>query len=350
MQGMNGCTFQARQLLLADIGDCPLASAWSMDGNLLAFGTPAGVIHLFAADRDSCLSRWQAHDAPVLQLRWHPLEALLSSSAQDGTVKHWTLDTAGRPELKASQNVGNRWVEHLAWRPDGRYLAIGAGKELYVHDRGGKLVNDAHFEASTIGALAWSPRGTQLAIGGHQYLFLLSGAAGSLKKRPIQTSSTLLDLRWRADAEVLAACCQDNAVHFWRLKQDRDARMSGFRVKPRGFAWSADSRFLVTAGGPDLTVWDFNDGGPEGTAPHELCFHEGTVSTLAIDPRTGYLAAGGKDYQVSLWRSVTDTQPYYHFSMEAPLEHVLWSGRVGERLLAAADRSGQVGIWSTGGA
>jgi len=66
----------------------------------------------------------------------------------------------------------------MAWRPDGQCLAVTAGKNAFIFDQGGKLLNTLEFGTSTIAAMDWSPRGTELALAGYQGIQLFKGVAG----------------------------------------------------------------------------------------------------------------------------------------------------------------------------
>jgi len=349
MQSLKPQPFQARQLLQATIDECPVASTWAPDGSCLAIGSASGRIHLFDTRGDRCLLLydWQAHTAPLQELAWHPFEPLLSSSAQDGSIRHWLVGEDHQVTAMGSIEAATTWVERFQWRPDGRYLAVAAGKLVRIHDRTGKLVNEAGFD-TTVAALAWHPRGTELAVGGHQYLTLLTGAAATLRKQGLSTQGSLISCHWSPNGKILAAPCQDCSVHFWRINEVREASMSGYGSKPRALDWTADSRFLVVGGNPSMTVWRFGRNSPEGTAPEHLNFHKQAVTALAINRLTGQLAAGCRGSVVSLWHAVDAKTPYYHFAMEGPVERLLWQTKGSARRLAALDRSGHIGIWEIG--
>ena len=63
-----------------------------------------------------------AHDAPVVRLAVSADGSLLASSAEDRTVRLWKLETL---EPQAAIPAQADWVQALAFRPDGRRLALG---------------------------------------------------------------------------------------------------------------------------------------------------------------------------------------------------------------------------------
>jgi hypothetical protein len=345
MFGLKKPAFQARRLLLDQVSEYPVASAWSAGGDYLALASADGAIHLYSPAQPGRTWHWQAHAVPIQALRWHPQEPLLSSAAQDGCVKHWRLAADGAVLPDAEQPVAQGWIEDLAWRPDGRYLAVAAGRKVLVFDRLGQLRNTLDFATSTIAALAWNPRGTELAVAGHGSVLLVGGTAERPRQRRLSCPGSLLGCQWSPDSQVLAACRQDNSVHFWRVKTGREAAMTGYAAKPRAMAFSADSRHLVVGGGATMTAWEFSRTSPEGTAPAELSYHKSFVTAVCLSHDNGHLAAGDKDGVVSLWQGPLAAHPYYHFALPDSVVNLHWQERDGRQLFTAIDRCGNVGIW-----
>lgn len=345
MPGLTSSIYWARQLVQQQLDEYPVASVWSPSGTYLAVATADGSIHLFSVACPEPVHCWQAHELPIQKLCWHPVEPLLSSGAQDGKVKYWLINDGNAPTLHFESGPLGAWVEAMAWRPDGQFLAVAAGKNSFVFDRAGKHLNTLEFGTSTIAAMAWSPRGTELALAGYQGIALFKGVAGKPICSRLPWQGSLISCCWSPDGKVIAACCQDNAVHFWRVKSRRDAQMSGFPAKPRAMAFTPDSLYLVTGGAETMTCWEFSANGPEGRAPLELHHHRAIVASLDIDAVSGQIAAGSKDGSISLWHSPTAGTPYYAFTMSAAVIAVHWRHMEGMRLLAALDERGHVGIW-----
>jgi WD40 repeat protein len=184
-----------------------------------------------------------------------------------------------------------------------------------------------------------------LALAGYQGIQLYREVGRKPQATRLFWQGSLLTCCWSPDGKIIAACSQDNSLHFWRVKSLQDAQMSGFPAKPRAMAFTPDSRYLVTGGSECLTTWDFSGTGPEGTAPGELHYHQDIVTTLTIAPDTGHLAAGSKDGVVSLWQNTAAEHPNYHVRMSAPLVGLHWQSLDGQQLLAALDQAGHVGVW-----
>jgi WD40 repeat protein len=117
MFGLMKPAYHARRILLGQVAEYPVASAWSADGDYLAVATADGGIHLYSPAQPKRIWHWRAHELPILALRWHPLNPLLSSAAQDGAIKHWRLAEDGEVILEKEIFVSDGWVEDMAWRP-----------------------------------------------------------------------------------------------------------------------------------------------------------------------------------------------------------------------------------------
>ncbi|MBL8222792.1 MAG: PD40 domain-containing protein, partial [Bryobacterales bacterium] len=64
----------------------------------------------------------RGHDQSALTLAWHPSRSELATGGQDGVVRLWGFDSVVERAVLPVAERGS-WVEHLAWSPDGRFLA-----------------------------------------------------------------------------------------------------------------------------------------------------------------------------------------------------------------------------------
>ena len=347
---MKRAGLQARQLFVSRLEDFPTCCGFSADGHWLAIGTGNGHIHLIDCNTGTLAARWQAHNTPVQDLAWHPQEPLLASGDQQAQCKLWRADMAaddGTPLLQHSLPAAADWIQQLAWRPGGDFLAIAAGKQVDVFNRNGNAISRIPFETGSVAGICWHPRGTELAVAGYQGIKLVTGAIYKTPRAQwLRWQGSLLNCSFSPDGKVVAAACQDNAVHFWRIKNGKDAAMSGYAAKPRALTWSPDSKWLLTGGSSEVVGWNFSGGGPEGSPPLLMDYHRNTVTHLALNPRTRWLASGCKQHDVALWHAITDALPAYVFSMEAPLAGLRWCNTTGRSLLAAVDESGYAGLWA----
>ena len=147
------------------------------------------------------------------------------------------------------------------------------------------------------------------------------------------------------DGDVVACGSQDNSVHFWRRSTGQDSMMSGYPGKPSALAFDDAGVLLATGGGDTVTVWSFQNGGPEGTRPGVLELHVEPVTTLAFARRAQRLASGGRDGAVVVWslRRNGEGGPVGAAVVAGIVAELYW--RPDGRALAALDAQGGVTAW-----
>lgn len=339
---------QVNEHLRLDLADFPVSVAFSPRLPLLGIALSDGELALVDVANARLQQRLAAHTDSLHRLCWHPDGALLTSCDRQGNIRHWQVGTPVTAPLTPTGlwTSEQPWIEACAWRPDGRYLAVASGRQCQLFDRAGHEMHCVTFENSAIADIAWNPRGTELALAGYRGVDLISGAGKALRRRTLPWTGALGTLSWSPNGRILAACRQDNALHFWRVSSGRHAAMSGYPTKPRALAWSADSTYLVTGGSPAAITWTFAAGGPEGQPPVQLELHMEPVTAVAVDPRLHFVAVGCRGQRISLWHSAVAALPFFETTLPAPVEFLGWQAAgPGASWLAALDRSGHVGVW-----
>ncbi|MBK8692930.1 MAG: PD40 domain-containing protein [Deltaproteobacteria bacterium] len=332
----------------ATLSDYALGVTWSGDGKLLAAATSTGEVTVF--DGDTGAVKWTrlVHPEGMCALAFAPGDAsVLATGGMDGTAR--LLDAADGREL-ASLPCGRAWVEHVAWSPDGKWLATAAAKVLRLWTAAGDPWMETPAQESTLTGLAWRGDGAEVATicyGGAR----LWGLAERGSSRQLEWKGSLVSVAWSPDGEVLACGSQDCSVHFWRVKTDIDSQMTGYPLKVKSLAWDGASTMLATSGDVDTTVWKFEGKGPEGSQPVTLKGHEGPVTALAFARKGGMLASGGADGVVALWEPKKGPTPrgagFGVAGTEAgEVSGVAWRGD--GKALASADATGVVTVWSVG--
>ena len=110
------------------VGDYAIAGGWSRNGSLLIVGDSAGGIYGF--DGRSGKIAWQnreTHGAALLKIAFHPNGDIFASAGQDGKIRicH-SLDG----HLNQTIDLGNGWVDNIAWSPDGQWLAASRTRRI----------------------------------------------------------------------------------------------------------------------------------------------------------------------------------------------------------------------------
>src|SRR5690606_16941041 len=94
-----------------------------------------------------------------------------------------------------------------------------------------------------------------------------------------------------------------NTPAVWDLQTERRAfTLEGHNAQVLAADWSADGRFLATAGeDTDVRLWD----AATGEAVLTLSGHRDSIYGLAFSPDSGRLASSRFDWSVRIWDVVT---------------------------------------------
>jgi WD40 repeat protein len=306
----------------------------SRDGALVAVGSSAGRICAFEGATGSVEFDLEAHPGGVLACAFSPRASLLATSGHDGYARFF--DASGHEQGFVSG--GSAWVEHLAWSPSGNHLATASGRTARVWTWDAKPVFEIEPATTPISALAWNRIGTQLATAGYGGVRIADARRGSVV-RELPWYASLISLAWSPDDSVIACGTQECSVHFWRLHTGKESEMSGFTAQPRALSWSRDGKLLATSGGPASSLWSF-EAGPEGRRPTLLSAHQALCTALSFHPTLPWLASGGDDAAVFIWRPDEAIAPFGVGRMDDTVTSLAWFPTT--PLLVASDASGLV--------
>jgi WD40 repeat protein len=280
--------------------------AWTRDGKTIAVAGGEGAVALVEGIADKPQVRVLGeHGMGTIAIAWRPGTQTLASSGQDGAVVLWNpADQAAAKRLRP----GTGWTEHIAYSPDGKLLATATGKGLSLWDGAGELVHKYEPLPATIAALAWDKPGRDLAAATQGAVCVHRIEPPQFPVRKYTWPAACLTAAYSPNGRILASGTQDGTVHFWMLASGKDSQMRGYGSKVTLTEWSANSRFLGTASGSEVIVWDFGGKGPEGTAPLQLTGHTERVTHLAFHPTGAQLVSAGRDWRVTLWQPGKTTQ------------------------------------------
>jgi len=233
----------------------------------------------------------------------------------------------------------HRWIDHVAIAPDGA-VAWSAGKDAFVQSRHGE---PRKLEApSTVGGLAFAPKGLRLAIAHYHGVTLWFPNAAAAPER-LEWKGSHLDVTFSPDGRYLVTAMQEPALHGWRLVDGKHMRMSGYSVKVRAMAWTADGKALATSGAPQLVVWPFQGkDGPMGKQPRLLAPAEHPMSTVACHPQKDVTAVGYEDGLALLVRMTDGAEVLARRPGGSPITALAWDST--GTSLAFGTEDGKAGI------
>ena len=325
----------------ATVDDYAIAGGWACGGNIFSAGDAAGGV--FGFDGKSGKIRWKhpgVHDGGLLTMAVHPSGSKLATSGQDGCVRVWSA-ADGKP-LETIE-LGNGWVETLAWSTDGAWLAASLSRRVHVYNTDGQLAWQSDDHPSTVSALAWSG-GKELATACYGRVAFYGASTGKVQQE-LQWKGSLVSMVLSPDGDIVACGSQDNSVHFWRRSTGQDSQMHGYPCKPSALAFDHTGTFLATSGGSSVTVWSFQGDGPEGTRPGLLELHVQPITKLAFANRGQRIVSGARDGSVVVWtlQDNGDGKPVGAALLADSVAGIAW--RPDDRGLAALDGGGRITVW-----
>jgi WD40 repeat protein len=271
--------------------------------------------------------------------------AILSSACDGKRVitggddgKIMVIDAGGQTTTLAT-DAKRRWIDHVAAGPGGA-AAWSAGKQAFV--QAGKGPDKSIEVNSTVGALAFAPKGVRLAVAHYNGATLWFPNA---KAEPdvLEWKGSHLGASFAPDGRFLVTAMQEPALHGWRLADKKDMRMSGYASRVRSLAWTADGKWLATAGSNQLVLWPFSGkDGPMGKQPQLRAPAEQQVESVAAHPKQGVVAVGFADGMVLLVRTDDGAEILARKPGEAPVTALAWS--TDGKLLAFGTEAGEAGI------
>jgi WD40 repeat protein len=250
---------------------------------------------------------------PSMPLGGKPLAA-----GEIDVIRRWIDSGAAPPKpgdvMPVSQAIPNikpraavrAEIASLAWRPDGKLLALGQYKEVRLTDpANGKTVATLPGEAEQVRALAFSRDGRLLAAAGG-----LPARAGELKIWDVEARNEIRTIQghtdciyavaFAPDGKSLATSSYDKLIKLWDIDTGKEIRTLKDHIDAvYALAFTPDGKRIVSgAADRSVKVWDVASGERLYTMSEPL---DG-LNTIALDPTGTKVAAGGLDKTIRIWQ------------------------------------------------
>lgn len=343
------------------LSDYVTAIAWSPLGNLLAAASGAGEVQLLALSKSGFKAR-PLHSATGLSIdslvfSWEG--QWLAAAGQSGEVRLWQVkgETA---QLADVLEYESDWIDRLRWHPTCNWLAFNRGKSVQIWDADDGFMVATLSLSANVQDLDWSPDGSHFAVSAQKLVHIWNTQQWDSPRYQWELMSPGRLLSWSPEGAYLASVNQDNSVGVltWakvkKLQQslsdsadptDLPALMQGFPGKIRQLAWadvlgSARSPILAIATREVVAVWQME--AENSWKSWLLDIHNDVILDVAFQPKTGVLASLSKDGWVILWQAAADVLQILD-GAEGGFSCLAWHPE--GAYLAAGGQQGEVLVW-----
>jgi len=261
---------------------------------------------------------------------------MLVSGGEDGRVCQ--TDASGKVEPIAEQS--GWWIDTIACGPAGS-VAFAAGRKAIVCVPGKE---NKHLECErSIEGLAFAPKGMRLAFARYNGVDLNWVNTANLPQF-LEWNGAHTGVIFSPDGKYVVSMMQENALHGWRLADNKHMRMSGYPAKVKSLSFSAKGNWLASSGASAAIVWPFSGkDGPMGKAPKELsAMGSNLVSQVACHPSDDVVAIGYADGMVMAVRIEDAKEALLKRAGDGAISTLCWDAS-GTRI-AYGSEAGEAGI------
>lgn len=281
-------------------------------GDELAVLGGEGDLYLIAAD-GKVRATVSAHSTGGLAVACSAVAERIATGGQEKKVRLWTLDGS----VAGSVQADGHSVDLLSWSSSLPLLAIGSGKRVLLASPEGKIAQTLESHRTSITGVQWSRDGKRLATAAFDGIRLWDATTGRLINE-YDAEAPFISAAWNPMGDVVVGGTQEAALLIWICSQNMQFQAGPFDSKVKELGWDSSGRYLATAAGLDITLWDFVTRDMQGNRPVYLCGHQDLVTKVAWQPAGARLASGGRDGAAYLWKPTENTLPlsYYHLGEE----------------------------------
>jgi len=288
---------------IAAHSDSVSSVAVSPDGQMVASGSPDGLVKFWRAVDGRLLSTYAGHFSAVNAVAFHPRRPLVASGG-GGDKLDWTVRLFRPSNGSLVQVLSGHGgpINSVAFGPDGELLASGSDDDTIklwrVSD--GRLLLTLGGHDGDVQSVAFSPNGKILASGSSDSTIRLWDVSAGRPLRRIKAhDNAVLQIAFSADSRMLASASLDGSAKLWDASAGlRLHTLEGHGRFVASVAFSPDGALLASGSGDrTIRVWSVS----EGDHLHTLKWHGGPVRSVAFGPDGRTIASGSTDRTIKLW-------------------------------------------------
>ena len=285
-----------------------------------------------SASVDGTARLWRVSDGSVIQNLKHPSGVTglsfsrdgqhIATSSYDAQVRIWS-SASGKLLKSFSGHTGTVWF--VEFSPDGKMLASsGEDKTIKLWDiNQGTLIKSLEGHSLNVWAVSFSPDGKKLASSSFDNSIKIWDVDKGRMERTLNGhTQAVLQVDFSPDGKMVASCGDDSSIRLWNLSDGNLLRtMTGdlehvyaCKFSPDGKQVLSGSRDRSTFGellqtilgetktnkGVTVRLWNVAD----GSVTQSFAEAADDVHSVAFSPDGKWIAAGGADKRVYVWRAI----------------------------------------------
>ena len=277
------------------------AVSWSpTNAAMIAIGGQDSHIYVWQYVAQTTVASYITPAAKVFHVAWSPDGNYLAAAMGQGYIQIW--DTSSGQMVFSQQAHNNEFVNCVAWSPDGSSLVSGGGDGTAIvwNVAQQQQMFSYALHTSYINAVAWSHNGNWIVSGGGDYTAQVwSARDGTHLLTYSQHTRDVLALAWGPGDSRVASASDDGTVRIWDSQSGATyIRYGGHTGYVVAMGWSPDGA-LIASGGVDTTVqvWE----AASGALQRIYRGHAAEVEGVTWSPDSTKVASASDDTTVRVW-------------------------------------------------